>query len=163
LSRAHRVCPNLLLREFVVECFFCRRAIPVGFAGRCLTCQSMPARLDSEFCSEACRRARAASSSTTTGYPQPTGVVPVQPAVLPPPQWQPTPEPPVHSYVRESAVQPAPAKVSNKRPRKIEYSVPEGFGLTCQSCRRSMKEPRGHYCSKECEEASRKSSRSSRS
>jgi hypothetical protein len=137
-------------------------AIHVGFAGPCLACESMPARLDSKFCSDACRRlgARAAPgpSSTTTGYFQPTGFV--QPAVLP--LGQPTPQPPVHSHVRrEPAVQPAPP-IKLSKSWKGDYSVPEGLAPTCQECRGPIKGRRDHYCSKACEEENRRISSGSR-
>lgn len=70
---------------------FCRLVIPVGFAGRCMMCR-MPARLDSEFCSEACRCMNAQMEpSGTTGYHQPT----VQPAVQEMVQTSATPPPSV--------------------------------------------------------------------
>ena len=46
----------------------------------------------------------------------------------------------------------------------LTHSVPDGLRPACQECRRPIKESRaGRYCSKECEEASRKYSSASRS
>jgi len=140
----------------------------------------MPARLDSEFCSEACSNLNArVASSGATSYHQPT----VQPAVQQ--MMQPTSQP-MHPHVRQPPVQPAatelcencrrdpsrgtkgkrscsgecaaagdPSKL-RKQPERKDISVPEGLGPTCQECRRHMKETRSRYCSKACEEASRK-------
>ena len=157
--------------------FFCSCGVSVGFARCCRLCRKMPARLDSEFCSEACSNLNArVASSGATSYHQPT----VQPAVQQ--MMQPTSQP-MHPHVRQPAVQPAPAKLfenyrssrgtqgmtscsgeyatagismPRKQPERNDISVPEGLGPTCQECRRHMKETRSRYCSKACEEASRK-------
>jgi len=169
-------------REYCEE--HIRRAISVGFAGCCLTCQNMPARLDSEFCSEACRNSHAASSSTAaSGYPRAQSTV--QDVVMQ--DVRPTPQPPpVHS--QQPTVQPAAKLCENchssrgtqgKRPcsggecanaqakKRSGGSganrVPEGLGPACQDCRRPMKDSRSRYCSKECEEAGRRFGSSSRS
>ena len=163
--------------------FSCRRAISVGFAGCCLICQIMPARYDSEFCSEACKNSRPAPSNTSV-YPHPTGQYAGSREVKPSSQT------PMQSDVRQhtGTAQPTSAKpcencgsprgaqgkrtcscaaASNSRKQPgSNYSVPEGLQPTCQECRRpimNLKEARGRYCSKACEEASRKSKNTSRS
>ena len=118
--------------------FSCRRVTSVGFTGRCLMCQSMPARLNSEFC-EVCGNRNAASSGTT-GYHHPSAPTAVLPRL-----------PMVQSTSQDILHPSAPQR------RRIDhdYSVPEGLGQTCQECRRPMIETRSsRYCSEECEEAS---------
>ena len=132
--------------------FLCRHMVPVGFAGCCAMCQKMPARLDSEFCSDACR-----SMSTHMGLPgshqqqQPTA--PRQPA----PHMQRAPS---------GGGSGVAVGVPHGNKRSAENSVPEGLGLTCQECRRAItKESRigSRFCGRNCEEASRKYNNSSSS
>ena len=127
-----------------------RHMVSVGFADCCAMCQRMPARLDSEFCSDACR-----SMSTHMGLP--TGHHQQQLAS----RRQPA-----------SHLQRAPSGggsgaavgVPHASKRSAENSVLEGLGLTCQECRRTItKESRigSRFCGRNCEEASRKYSSSS--
>ena len=169
------------MRELIF--FSCRRAISVGFAGCCLICQVMPARYDSEFCSEACKNSRAAPSSTSV-YPhltrQYTGSQAVKPSSQPPVQSnvqkstgtaQPTSAKPCETCGSPRGAQGkrtcscAAANNSMKQPGS-NYSVPEGLQPTCPECRRpimNLKEARGRCCSKACEEERRKSKNTSRS
>ena len=103
----------------------------------------MPARLDSEFCSEACRNMHA------------------QIASLPP-------STPNHRGQQLTATVIGQSSTQGKRPnggeggkKRNDNSVPEGLGPTCQECRRPIvKETRigSRYCSKACEDASRANS-----
>lgn len=60
-----------------------KHAISVGFAGCCLWCKKMPARLESRFCSEVCN-AHAKSSPGTSLDHQQTTVQPAVPKIRPP-------------------------------------------------------------------------------
>lgn len=127
--------------------------IPDGFAGRCAMCKKMPARLDSEFCSEACRSMseHMGMPSTMTGnnghYQQPS-----------PTPRQTAPVAPHMQRVPSNGGSGAAAGVPHANKRPAENSVPEGLVPTCQECRRPiMKESRtgSRFCGRNCEEAYR--------
>ncbi|KAH8983992.1 hypothetical protein EDB86DRAFT_169289 [Lactarius hatsudake] len=99
-------------REFCEEHIKC--VISVGLATCCSVCREMPARLDSEFCSESCSNVNAR---------------------------------------RVTSLDPLDYRLRIQPERS---DVPESLPSTCQECRGFMKEGRGRYCSKACEDASRK-------
>ncbi|KAH9020591.1 hypothetical protein EDB85DRAFT_519887 [Lactarius pseudohatsudake] len=149
-------------------------AVTVGFASCCSVCGKMPARLDSEFCSESCsnlnvRRHSVAAPSGTPGYNRQHTVQQIV---------SPTAHTPIH-VPQPVTAKSAPTKLcenckkkgkgpcsgdcaaaGNLKPRKPSdrTNVPDsdGLGQTCQECRGFIKEGNGRYCSKRCEEASRK-------
>jgi hypothetical protein len=128
--------------------------IPVGFAGCCVVCRKMPARLDSEFCSDACRsmNAQMGSSSNNAGHQQ-----------QPPSTTRPS-STSIQRSVSSSGESAAVGVPGNQR--WVENSVPEGLLPTCQECRRPiMKETciNSCFCSKACDEANRKYNRGSKS
>ena len=134
--------------------------IPDGFAGRCAMCKKMPARLDSEFCSDACR-----SMSEHMGIPSTiTGNTGHQYQQQPPST---TRQPAPHMQRAPSnGGSGAAVGVPHTSRRPAENSVPEGLVPTCQECRRPiMKESRtgSLFCGRNCEEAYRKYSSSSSS
>ncbi|KAH8991278.1 hypothetical protein EDB92DRAFT_689270 [Lactarius akahatsu] len=156
-------------REYCEEHINC--AVSVGFARCCSVCQKMPARLDSEFCSESCSnlnvRRHSMAPPGTPGYNrQHTGEEMVSS----------TAHSPIHAPHTATAKQASTklcencrkkgkgpcsgdcAAAGNLKPRKQSDRtvVPEGLGQTCQECRGFIKEGHGRYCSKRCEEASRK-------
>ncbi|KAH9053805.1 hypothetical protein EDB87DRAFT_1649564 [Lactarius vividus] len=156
------------------------RAITVGFASCCSVCRTMPARLDSEFCSESCSnlnvRRRDVASPSTPGY-HPSTVQHAEQQMGPPSSHT-----TVYPHARQPAVKPALPKLcencspsqgkkgkktcsgectapSNRSrpPKQSDRHVdPDGLGQTCQECRGFIKEGNGRYCGKRCEEASRK-------
>lgn len=145
---------NSLVRTHgLIVTFDSRHVVPVGFAGCCVMCKKMPARLDSEFCSDACRSMNlnvqmGSSINNVTRQQQPTATRP--------PQMQ------MQRSVSSGAS--APVGVSSKR--QVENTAPEGLIPACQECRRPiMKETRtgNRFCSKACEEANRKYNSSSSS
>ncbi|KAH9173766.1 hypothetical protein EDB89DRAFT_687550 [Lactarius sanguifluus] len=146
-------------------------AVPVGFASCCTVCRKMPARLDSEFCSESCSnlnvRRHSVAPPGTPGYNrQHTGQQMVSPTTHTPTHVAPS-----------STAKPASTKLcencrkrgkgpcsgdcaaaGNLKPRiQTDRTDPhDGLGQTCQECRGFIKDGHGRYCSKRCEEASRK-------
>ena len=131
--------------------------IPDGFAGRCAMCKKMPARLDSEFCSDACRSMseHMGIPSTMTGHYQ-----------QPSPTTRPAPVAPHMQRVPSNGGSGAAAGVPHADKRPAENSVPEGLVPTCQECRRPiMRESRtgSRFCGRNCEEAYRIYSSSSSS
>ncbi|KAF8263651.1 hypothetical protein EI94DRAFT_1703837 [Lactarius quietus] len=129
--------------------------VNVGFAGCCQMCKKMPARLDSDVCSEACRKMMASSSNS--GYQQPTATG--QPALQQ--IVQPTLQPSLYYPSQQPAAQ-QPSSAGDPRKRSRKDSIPDGLGPTCQECRRHFtKETRSRFCSKNCEDAHRKYNSSS--
>ena len=131
--------------------------IPDGFAGRCAMCKKMPARLDSEFCSDACRSMREHMGilSTMTGNTSHYQQQPTPTTRQPAPHMQRAPS---------NGGSGAAVGVSHTGKRPAENPVPQGLVPTCQECRRPiMKESRtgSRFCGRNCEEAYRKYNSSS--